>query len=208
MQFEHDPFLIIISSPSGAGKSSLCDMIIKNDENVTLSISATTRKKRSKEINGQDYFFIDEEKYQELIKQEEFLEHAKIFSNHYGTPKKYVTDQLKNGKDVLFDIDWQGARQILEKFDSKNILKIFILPPSIEILQKRLESRAQDDAKTVENRMKEAKNEVSHYNEYDFIVINDDLEESYKKIEEIINSYRIKRYKKDQLNSFIDKLLK
>jgi guanylate kinase len=208
MQFEHDPFLIIISSPSGAGKSSLCDMIIKNDENVTLSISATTRKKRSKEINGQDYFFIDEEKYQELIKQEEFLEHAKIFSNHYGTPKKYVTDQLKNGKDVLFDIDWQGARQILEKFDSKNILKIFILPPSIEILQKRLESRAQDDAKTVENRMKEAKNEVSHYDEYDFIIINDDLEESYKRIEEIVNSYRIKRYKKDQLNSFIDKLLK
>jgi guanylate kinase len=197
MQFAHNPFLIIISSPSGAGKSTLCDMIIKNDTNIKLSISATTRPKRPKEIDGQDYFFINHDQYQTLIDDDQFLEYAKIFNNYYGTPKKYVTEQLDQGKDVLF-----------EKFDPKDVLKIFILPPSIGELNKRLQSRAQDNAKTVENRMKEAKNEVSHYNEYDFIIVNDNLEESYQKIVNIINGYRVKRYKKDQLQSFIDKLLK
>ena len=208
MQFDHNPFSIIISSPSGAGKSTLCDMIIKNDSNIKLSISATTRQKRPKEIDGQDYFFIDQNQYKTLIDDDQFLEHAKIFNNHYGTPKKYVKEQLDQGRDVLFDIDWQGARQILAKFDPKDVLKIFILPPSIAELQKRLQSRAQDNAKTVKDRMKEAKNEVSHYGEYDFIIVNDDLEESYQKIVNIINGYRVKRYKKNQLQSFIDKLLK
>jgi len=208
MQFKHLPFLIVISSPSGAGKSTLCKMIIKNDPDVKLSISATTRKQRPGEIDGQDYFFISKEKYDQMIDNQEFLEHAHIFDNYYGTPEKMVKDELENGNDVLFDIDWQGARQLFQKFKKEDVVTIFILPPSMDELHKRLQTRAQDNEEVVLRRMEKAKDEVSHYDEYDFVLINDDLEKTYQKIHRIISAHRIKRVNKENTKSFVTKLLK
>ncbi len=207
MHFGHNPFLVIISSPSGAGKTTLCRMIVQNDQNSKLSISSTTRQKRSKEIEGKDYFFISKSQYQDLVNKEEFLEHAKIFNNFYGTPKKNVINELNNGNDVLFDIDWQGARQILQKFKKEDVLTIFILPPSMKILQERLRSRAQDSEEVVIARMQEAKSEVSHYGEYDFILVNENIDETYQKVKSIINCHRIKRSKQNDIKSFVANLL-
>jgi guanylate kinase len=203
MIFNHQPFLIIISSPSGAGKSTLCKMIIENNDDIKLSISCTTRKKRDKEIDGKDYFFINKEKFDEMIKQNQFIEHAEVFSNFYATPKENVDSQLAKGNCVLFDIDWQGARQIKEKFDKNHILSIFILPPSLEELHKRLQSRAQDDEKTVSQRMKKAVNEISHYHEYDFVLINDDLEKTFAKINSLIMAKKLAMIDKNQLANFV-----
>jgi guanylate kinase len=207
MHFGHNPFLVIISSPSGAGKSTLCKMIVQNDSSTSLSVSTTTRKRRPKEVDGKDYYFISKEDYDDLIKHDQFLEHAKIFDNFYGTPKESVNNQLENNKDVLFDIDWQGARQILEKFKKEDVLTIFILPPSIKILQERLRSRAQDSEEVVQRRMQEAKSEVSHHHEYDFILVNENLDETYQKIKSIINCHRTKRAKPQDIKSFVSNLL-
>jgi guanylate kinase len=188
----HKPFLIIISSPSGAGKSTLCEMVLKNDKNIKLSISATTRPKRLKEIDGQDYYFLSKEKFLQMVKDDQFIEHANVFDNDYGTPKKMVEEQLQNGNEVIFDIDWQGARQIKEKFksDPNLIVSIFILPPSLPELERRLKNRAQDDDETVKKRMIKAQDEISHFNEYDHVLINDNLQETYQKIVAIIANKR------------------
>jgi guanylate kinase len=188
----HKPFLIIISSPSGAGKSTLCDMVLKNDKNIKLSISATTRPKRLKEIDGQDYYFLSKEKFLQMVKDDQFIEHANVFDNDYGTPKKMVEDELQNGHEVIFDIDWQGARQIKEKFksDPNLIVSIFILPPSLQELERRLKNRAQDDDETVKKRMIKAQDEISHFNEYEHVLINDNLQETYQKIVAIIDNKR------------------
>lgn len=207
MQFEHNPFLIIISSPSGAGKSTLCKMIVQNDKKVKLSISTTTRPKRPGEIDGKDYFFISQEDHKKYIADDEFLEHAQIFSNFYGTPRMNVDKELSDGNDVLFDIDWQGARQILQKFERNEVLTIFILPPSLKILHERLRNRASDSEEVVLNRMREAKSEVSHYSEYDFVLVNENLDETYQKIKSIINCHRIKRSKTNEIKSFVNSLL-
>jgi guanylate kinase len=203
MFINHQPFLIIISSPSGAGKSTLCRMTIQNDPLIKLSISATTRKQRPQEVHGQHYYFIDENEFSEMTKNNEFLEYATVFNHHYGTPKKMVDDELKNGNCVLFDIDWQGARQIKEKFDKDSIVSIFILPPSMQELERRLRARAQDPEEVVQDRMKKARGEISHYDEYDFILVNDDLSNTYQKIRAIIETKRITRYNKSDINSFI-----
>ncbi len=207
MHFGHNPFLIIISSPSGAGKSTLCKMIVQNDQTTKLSISATTREKRPKEVDGKDYFFVSKQEYEKLVKNNQFLEHAKIFDNFYGTPQENVRRELQIGNDVLFDIDWQGARQVFQKFNKDDILTIFILPPSIKILQERLRNRAQDSEEVVKIRMQEAKSEVSHYDEYDFILVNENLDETYQKIKSIINCHRIKRAKARNIKAFVNNLL-
>ncbi len=188
----HKPFLIIISSPSGAGKSTLCEMVLKNDKNIKLSISATTRPKRLKEIDGQDYYFLSKEKFLQMVKDDQFIEHANVFDNDYGTPKKMVEEELQNGHEVIFDIDWQGARQIKEKFksDPNLIVSIFILPPSLQELERRLKNRAQDDDETVKKRMIKAQDEISHFNEYEHVLINDNLQETYQKIVAIIDNKR------------------
>ena len=142
-----------------------------------------------------------------MIEQDQFLEHAKIFGNFYGTPRKYVQNRLDLGKDVLFDIDWQGARQILDKFNRDNVLTIFILPPSIKILEERLKKRAQDTHQAVLKRMQEAKSEVSHYDEYDFVLVNENLDETYQKIKSIISCNRIKRSKNEDVKKFVQNLL-
>ena len=207
MHFGHNPFLVIISSPSGAGKTTIARMIVQNDHTIKLSISATTRPKRPGEIESKDYFFITKDTYQEMITKDQFLEHAEIFGNFYGTPKDKIEQELKLGNDILFDIDWQGARQILGKFKKDDVLTIFILPPSIKILHERLRSRAQDSEETVQKRMKGAKDEVSHYAEYDFILVNENLDETYQRIRSIINCHRIKRAKLQNVASFVQNLL-
>ena len=204
MFINHLPFLIIISSPSGAGKSTLCKMIVQNDPLIRLSVSATTRKKRPQEIPGQHYHFVNREKFIQMKNNQEFLESAEVFDNFYGTPKKTVDDALNNGHCVLFDIDWQGARQIKEKFSTDQIVSIFILPPSIQELERRLRARAQDPEEIVQARMHEARNEISHYEEYDFMVVNDDLNSSYQKIRSIIEAKRVARQNPDDIKKFIN----
>lgn len=203
MFINHNPFLIIISSPSGAGKSTLCRMIVQSDQLIRLSISVTTRPQRPQEIYGQHYFFVEENKFDEMQKNSEFLESAKIFNYNYGTPKKIVEDELKNGNCVLFDIDWQGARQIKEKFDSDSVVSIFIIPPSMQELERRLRARAQDKEEVVQNRMREARSEISHYGEYDFILINDDLNNTYQKIRAIIEAKRVARQSREDIGKLI-----
>ncbi len=204
MFINHLPFLIIISSPSGAGKSTLCKMIVQNDPLIRLSVSATTRKKRPQEIAGQHYHFVNREKFIQMKNNQEFLESAEVFDNFYGTPKKSVDDALNNGHCVLFDIDWQGARQIKEKFSTDQIVSIFILPPSIQELERRLRARAQDPEEIVQARMHEARNEISHYEEYDFTVVNDDLNSSYQKIRSVIEAKRVARQNPDDIKKFIN----
>ncbi len=204
MFINHLPFLIIISSPSGAGKSTLCKMIVQNDPLIRLSISATTRKKRPQEIAGQHYHFVNRDKFLQMKNNQEFLESAEVFDNFYGTPKKNVEDALNNGHCVLFDIDWQGARQIKENFSADQIVSIFILPPSIQELERRLRARAQDPEEVVQERMHEARNEISHYQEYDFMVINDDLNASYQKIRAIIEAKRVARQNQNDIKKFIN----
>lgn len=207
MFINHRPFLIIISSPSGAGKSTVCRMIVQNDPLIKLSISATTRHKRPKEIDGQDYFFVDSTQFDLMKKNSEFLENAEIFGNKYGTPKSMVNDELKNGSCVLFDIDWQGARQIKEKFNHDEIVSIFILPPSIQELERRLRARAQDPENVVQDRMKKARDEISHFNEYDFVLVNDDLNSTYQKIRAIIEAKRVARQNRDDIKKLIEQFL-
>jgi guanylate kinase len=204
MFINHLPFLIIISSPSGAGKSTLCKMIVQNDPLIRLSISATTRKKRPQEIAGQHYHFVNREKFLQMKNNQEFLESAEVFDNFYGTPKKNVDDALNNGHCVLFDIDWQGARQIKQNFSADQIVSIFILPPSIQELERRLRARAQDPEEIVQERMREARNEISHYEEYDFMIINDDLNTSYQKIRSIIEAKRVARQNQNDIKKFIN----
>ena len=204
MFINHLPFLIIISSPSGAGKSTLCKMIVQNDPLIRLSISATTRKKRPQEIAGQHYHFVNREKFLQMKNNQQFLESAEVFDNFYGTPKKNVDDALNNGHCVLFDIDWQGARQIKQNFSADQIVSIFILPPSIQELERRLRARAQDPEEIVQERMREARNEISHYEEYDFMIINDDLNTSYQKIRSIIEAKRVARQNQNDIKKFIN----
>ncbi len=207
MFISHQPFLIIISSPSGAGKSTLCKMTIQNDPLIKLSISATTRPQRPQEIHGQHYYFTKQNEFDEMLKNNEFLESAKVFEYNYGTPRKLVEDELKNGNCVLFDIDWQGARQIKEKFDSESIVSIFILPPSLQELERRLRIRAQDSEEVVQKRMEKAKDEISHFDEYDFVLVNDDLANTYNKIRSIIESKRSSRISKTDLQKFVSQNL-
>ena len=208
MFINYDPFIIIISSPSGAGKTTICRMIVNSDPSIKLSISATTRKKRPQEISGQDYFFVSNEDFLAMKNSQQFLEDALVFNNFYGSPKKTVDDEIKKGNCVLFDIDWQGARQIKEKLPNEMVISIFILPPSLQELERRLRARAQDSEEIVAQRMQQALQEISHYNEYDFVLINDDLENSLKKIRSIIESKRISRQNVKELieaNNFLKK---
>ncbi len=203
MFINHQPFLVIISSPSGAGKTTLCRMITQNDPLIKLSISATTRQKRPQEIDGQHYFFVEQDEFNRMKKNQEFLEYAEVFGHNYGTPKKAVEEQLKNGHCILFDIDWQGARQIKQEFNSDRVISIFILPPSLQELERRLRAREQDAEEIVQNRMKKARFEISHYDEYDFILVNDDLNNTYQKIRSMIETKRIASQNKDDIKKLV-----
>ena len=183
--------MFILSSPSGAGKTTLVKKISKNKK-FFVSVSHTTRLPRPNEKNGKDYFFISKNNFKKLIKKQEFLEHAKVFQNYYGSSKKLVIEKLKKGKNIIFDIDWQGTRQIRNKKLNYRLLTIFILPPSRNELLKRLIKRENKNLKTVKKRMKEFKKDLSKWNEYDYVVINDDLNTCYNNI--------MKRIKNDKIS--------
>ena len=179
--------MFVLSSPSGVGKTTLTKKLAKNNSNFQISISHTTRKPRPNEINGKDYYFVDQIEFDSLIKGNNFFEYANIFNNYYGTLKKPVLKFLSAGKDVLFDIDWQGTQQ-LKQIENFALVTFFILPPNIQVLKNRLLNRHKDQEKTIEQRMKKFNEEISHWKEYNYVVINDDLEDCYNDILNIINS--------------------
>ena len=179
--------MIILSSPSGAGKTTLVKLISKN-KGLIVSVSHTTRKPRPNEINGVDYYFVNKSTFEDLINKNEFLEYANVFNNFYGTSKKKITQKLEEGKNILFDIDWQGAEQIKLRNLKYKIISIFILPPSKDVLRKRLSNRDMKDKLIVEERMKQFDKDILHWKNYDFVVINDDLNKCYKEIIKILDS--------------------
>ena len=197
--------VLIVSSPSGAGKTTICKKLIQDIENLSLSVSVTTRLKRQNEIDGKDYFFKSDEEFDKMVKEEKFLEHARVFGYSYGTLKSEINSKITNGINVIVDIDWQGTRQIEEHIPD-DIVKIFILPPSIKELEKRLGARATETQDSFKKRMSEARKEISHYNEYDFIIINDDVQESVNKIKLILNSESLRRHRQVGLSEFVNNL--
>ena len=185
MLIEKKGMMFVLSSPSGAGKTTLTKKIAENNSNFTISISYTTRKARPNEINGKDYHFVTTEKFNSLVKENNFFEYANIFDNYYGTHKKTVLGLLSKGKDVLFDIDWQGTQQ-LKKINDLSVVTIFILPPNIHVLKERLLNRHKGQEKLIQKRMNKFNEEVSHWNEYNYVVVNDDLNKCYDNILKII----------------------
>ena len=200
--------MVILSSPSGAGKTTLVKLLSKNKK-FFISISHTTRKPRPNEIADQDYYFVDQNKFEGLIKNEEFLEYAKVFNNYYGTPRTPVIDKLNKGKNVLFDIDWQGADQIKNKNLDYKLISFFILPPSKEILFKRLSNRDMKDKLIAEERMKQFGRDLLHWINYDYVIINDTIETCYSKIKNLINAEindGSKDYDSEYIRKHIEKL--
>ena len=187
MPTTNDGIMVILSSPSGAGKTTLVNLLSK-ENNFEISISHTTRQPRSNETSGKDYFFVSDHEFKRLIKNEEFLEYAKVFNNYYGTTRTPVIDKLNRGKNVLFDIDWQGADQIKNKNLDFKLITFFILPPSKEILYERLSNRDMKDKLIVEQRMRQFERDVLHWINYNYVVINDDLDSCYNKIQKLINA--------------------
>jgi guanylate kinase len=198
--------VLIISSPSGAGKTTICKKLIEEVNNLNLSVSVTTRLKRSDEVDGKDYFFRSDKEFDDMVTQEKFLEHAKVFGHSYGTLKSEIDTKIINGINVIVDIDWQGTRQI-EQHIPDDIVKIFILPPSIKELEKRLGTRATESQDSFKKRMSEARKEISHYSEYDFIIINEDIQESVNKIKTILYSESLRRHRQVGLKKFVDNLI-
>jgi len=208
MPINKDGVMIILSSPSGAGKTTLVNLLAKLD-NFEVSISHTTRQPRANEVPDKDYFFVSEEKFNRLIKNEEFLEYAKVFNNFYGTTRTPVIDNLNKGKNVLFDIDWQGADQIKNKRLDYKLITFFILPPSKEVLFKRLSSRDMRDKLIAEERMKQFERDVLHWINYDYVVINSELDECYSKINNLIQAEikdGSKDYDPEYIRSHVKKL--
>jgi len=203
MAIEKKGMMFVLSSPSGAGKTTLTKKLAANNNNLSISISHTTRKPRPNEVNGKDYFFVSNSKFEKLIVEKKFFEHANIFENNYGTLKQPVEDLIKSGKDVLFDIDWQGTQQ-LKKDKSLSLITFFIIPPNIKVLKERLLNRHQGQEKLIEKRMKKFSEEMSHWNEYNYVIVNDDLEICYNKILNIILSEK-KGLKESQNSEIINK---
>ncbi len=198
--------MLVLSSPSGAGKTSICKRVIGLDKEISLSVSYTTRPKRKSEKEGKDYFFVSKNKFESLKDNNFFIENANVFDHWYGTPKAFIEDNLKNGEDVIFDIDWQGAQK-LSDFSKNDVVSIFILPPSNKVLLERLKKRAEDSKEIVEKRMSKAKAEMSHWIEYDYVLINDDLEACSTQVLNILNAERKKRNRQKFIFDFIAKLL-
>jgi guanylate kinase len=208
MPSENDGVMIVLSSPSGAGKTTLVKMLSKID-NYEISISHTTRQPRLNEENNKDYYFVNEEEFKRLINNQEFLEYAKVFNNFYGTTRTPVIDRLNKGKNVLFDIDWQGADQIKNKKLDYKLIRFFILPPSKEVLFERLSNRDMKDKLIAEERMKQFGRDVLHWINYDYVVINDDLENCFSKITNLINaeiSNGSKDYDLEYIRNHVEKL--
>jgi guanylate kinase len=197
--------MLVLSSPSGAGKTSIARSLLTRDKEINMSVSATTRPRRPGEAEGKDYYFIDEEKFKTDINKGLFLEYARVFDHYYGTPLGLVQKLLSSGCDVLFDIDWQGTQQIKAKARD-DLVSIFVLPPSTAELEKRLITRAQDSAEVVASRMARAADEMSHYPEYDYIIVNHDLDQSIDSVHTILKAERLRRSRQASLTEFMKQL--
>ena len=198
--------MFILSSPSGAGKTTISNMLLTADEAIKLSVSATTRPMRPGEIDGIDYHFVSNEKFDAMIEKDDFYEWAHVFNHRYGTPKGYIRKGLKEGQDFLFDIDWQGTQQLKQK-DEQDVVTVFILPPSLAALRDRLVSRAQDSVDVIDDRMSRARAEISHWAEYDYVVVNDDVDQCFVKVREILHAERMKRTRQTGLIPFVRELM-
>ncbi|MEH2469580.1 guanylate kinase [Nitrobacteraceae bacterium AZCC 2161] len=199
---ERRGLMFVLSSPSGAGKTTLTRMLIDRMPGLQLSVSATTRPMRPGEIDGEDYLFVEKPQFEAMTKRNELLEWATVFDNRYGTPRAPVEAALSAGRDVLFDIDWQGTQQLREKARA-DVVSVFILPPSAADLEKRLHTRAQDSDAVIRGRMSRASHEMSHWAEYDYIVINHNVEEAYSEVQSILKAERLKRERRTGLTSFV-----
>ncbi len=197
--------MLVLSSPSGAGKTTISRTLLETDDNLSMSVSVTTRSPRPSERDGTDYHFISREKYSEMVATNDLLEHAKVFDHFYGTPRADVERSLQAGRDVLFDIDWQGTQQLREAA-ADDLVTVFILPPSTPELERRLRARAQDSDETVRSRMAKAADEMSHWAEYDYIIVNRDLHESVRQTQAILAAERLRRHRLIGLDRFVRQL--
>src|SRR5246500_3147254 len=202
---ERRGLMFVLSSPSGAGKTTLSRMLMDRMPGLQMSVSATTRPKRPGEVEGRDYLFVDASEFEAMVKQDELLEWAVVFGNRYGTPRAPVEAALSAGRDVLFDIDWQGTQQLREKAGA-DVVSVFILPPSAADLEKRLNTRAQDSAEVIRGRMSRASHEMSHWAEYDYIVINHEVDAAFAEVQSILKAERLKRERRTGLTAFVRKL--
>ncbi len=199
--------MLVLSSPSGAGKSTLSRRLIESDGNLVMSVSATTRPKRPTEVDGRDYHFVSADRFEAMRKEDAFLEHAMVFGHSYGTPAAAVHEALEAGRDVLFDIDWQGAQQLKERARD-DLVSVFILPPSHAELERRLKTRAQDSPETVRTRMSKAANEISHWPEYDYVIVNHDIEMAQAQLEAVLSAERVRRTRQIGLSEFVGRLVR
>ena len=198
--------LVILSSPSGAGKTSIACALVEGNENLSFSVSATTRKSRPGELNGREYHFLTVDEFRQKINDGQFLEHAKVFGNLYGTPLQAVRDSISQGKDLIFDVDWQGGKQIRTSSLSKFVISIFILPPSIKELHERLMKRAQDSSDIVKDRMRKSIDEIMHWKEYDYVIVNRDFDKTLNEVKSIIVSEKLRRVRNNKLEKFVETL--
>lgn len=204
---ERRGLMFVLSSPSGAGKTTLSRLLIERVRGLTLSVSATTRPMRPGEVDGRDYRFVDNEAFEQMVQRGELLEWARVFDNRYGTPRIPVEEALSSGRDVLFDIDWQGTQQLREKARA-DVVSVFILPPSAADLESRLHTRAQDSNDVIRGRMDRAAHELSHWAEYDYIVINQSVDEAFAEVHSILKAERLKRERRTGLTAFVRELQK
>ena len=198
--------LFILSSPSGAGKTTISRMLLEADQAIRLSVSVTTRPPRPGEIDGVHYYFVDDATFDQLVEEDDFYEWAPVFGYRYGTPKGRIRAALKDGQDYLFDIDWQGTQQLYQK-DQQDVVRVFILPPSIAELRRRLESRNTDEPAVIDARMERARAEISHWDAYDYVVINEHVDACFAKVREILDAERMKRQRQTGLIPFVRELM-
>ncbi|MBT5571397.1 MAG: guanylate kinase [Alphaproteobacteria bacterium] len=194
--------MLVLSSPSGAGKTSISREVLGQEDNLSLSISATTRPRRPGEVDGEHYRFMDKTRFDIMVNQQELLEYAKVFEHYYGTPRAPVEDALESGRDVLFDLDWQGTQQLDERA-REDLVSVFILPPSTAELERRLHTRAQDSADVIAGRMAKAADEMTHWSEYTYVVVNENFEDSVAEVRAILKAERLKRARQEGLSDFV-----
>ena len=198
--------MLVLSSPSGAGKTTIAQRLLKEDKNVRMSVSVTTRPQRENEVPGKDYHFVNTKTFQQMQKNGELLEYATVFGHLYGTPRKKVEELLAGGNDIVFDIDWQGAQQITEKARD-DVVKVFILPPSTKELERRLTNRAQDSEDVLATRMKNSASEITHWAEYDYVLINQTLDHTMKQVLTILSAERMRRHRGAGISKFVEQLI-
>ena len=204
-RIERRGLMLVLSSPSGAGKTTISRLLLERDDEISLSVSVTTRPKRPGEVEGRDYHFVDLTEFNLMLNRQQLLEHAKVFDHYYGTPRGAVEEALEAGKDVLFDIDWQGEQQ-LKQSARNDLASVFILPPSTGELARRLHARAQDPSAVVAARMAKAPDEISHWPEYDYIIVNDNIEESVAEVQAILSAERLRRERQIGITDFVKRL--